>query len=538
MNTSGWIELRLLVPRWRTFSRTQASGELASHRKVGRRGDADVSATADRIARWRESPGLLTAAEVVEAALSDAREDAAVGAARAILRDHLTAAPMLRNQAVALLRRAGFEDEAAEYEIPLGPGSAREWRASLRVYPHDAIGWTELAFHQVIRGHPDAALRSMSVALGLAPHNRHVVRSAARLFLHRNERDRAHDLVLRNPASRSDPWLVAAEIALAGAADRSPRFLKIGEGFMGAGDHSTFDLSELAGAIGTVHVLDGHRKGARKMFVRSMEDPTANALAQGEWASGKIGGELVSDERIERVPEAFEAMAFHRYREFRFAEIPDICEDWARVECFSVRPYEFGSAAAAHALDFRRAADLARKGLERRPNGSVLLNALAFSLGSMGDVEGAQAALKRLAPEKLDERGRHVRTANVGLCAFRAGQVVDGIAAYRVAIEGLARMKAPAESAAARAYLAREAALAGLPDAAKLLHDAEKALKPFKNSEAHLILRRLRGEDVDTQLADAKQAQEQAKKLARLRAATWTTPGLPGQEGVVHRLKL
>ena len=538
MNTFGWIELRLLVPRWRSFSRTQASGELASFRKLRASDQAGLSSTTEKVARWRDSPGLLTAAEAVEAALGGAREDAAVDAARAILRDHVTAAPMVRNQAAALLRRAGLAAEAMAHALPHGPDSATEWRASLRLYPHDAIGWTELAFHQVVRGHSDAALRSMSVALGLAPHNRHVIRSAARLFLHRQERDRAHDLVLRNPASRTDPWLVAAEIALAGAADRSPRFLKLGEGFMGAGDHSTFDLSELAGAIGTVHVQDGYRKGARRMFVRSMEDPTASALAQGEWASRKIGDELVPYERLDSVPEAFEALALHRYREFRFAEVPDLCEDWARTDCFSVRPFEFGSAAAAHALDFARAADLARKGLALRPNGTVLANCLAFALGSMGDVQGATEALRRLVPDRLAARQRNVRAANVGLCAFRMGQVEEGIAAYRTAIEGLAKLKAPAESASARAYLAREAALAGHPDAPKFLHEAEQALKPYKHAEVHLVLRRLRGENVEAQLADAKQEQERARKLERLRAVTWTTPGLPGQEGVVHRLKL
>ncbi|MBA3904854.1 MAG: hypothetical protein C0522_14465 [Rhodocyclaceae bacterium] len=156
----------------------------------------------------------------------------------------------------------------------------------------------------------------------------------------------------------------------------------------------------------------------------------------------------------------------------------------------------------------------------------------------MGDVEGAVKALNKLNPQKLNDRLRNVMAANIGLCAFRSGKVQEGLAAYRRAIEGFMKMHAPAESASARAYLAREAAMAGLPEAGKLLVEAEDALRPFKTAEAQLIIRRLRGEDVDAQLANARQAQEQAKKLARLRAITWTTPGLPGKEGVVGRLLL
>lgn len=114
MNTSGWIELRLLVPRWRSFSRTQASGELGSYRKVRPAAEVGRSYTAERVSRWRKSPSLLTAAEAVEAALGEAHEDAAVDAARQILRAHPTAAPMVRNQAAALLRRAGLAEEGGD----------------------------------------------------------------------------------------------------------------------------------------------------------------------------------------------------------------------------------------------------------------------------------------------------------------------------------------------------------------------------------------------------------------------------------------
>jgi tetratricopeptide (TPR) repeat protein len=537
MNTYGWTERRLLVPRWRSFARTLAAGELNSSRSRAASTKKTDFQTDVRLARWIDRPNLVTAAEVVEAALGEAREGDAVEAARQVLRDHPTAMPMVRNQAATLLRRAGQVEEVKGFAGSIEPADAAGWRASLRLYPYDAIGWIELAFHQVVNGHSGAAARSIAVALALAPHNRHVLRSAARFYLHRDEHERAHDMIVRSPISRRDPWLLSAEIALARAAERSSRLIKVGETVLKEGDFSALDLSELAGAIGTEYLIEG-RRGLRKMFLRSLEDPTASALAQGEWASREMGDDLVPNERIERVPEAFEALAFHRYREFRFAEIPDICDEWAKIDRFSVRPFEFGSTAAAHALDFERAAAMAKAGLKLRPMGAGLLNSLAFALGSLGDIEGAMAALHGLAPDKLSDLFRFVRAANVGLCAFRLGHTDDGIGEYRKAIEGLNKINAHVESASARAYLAREAAIAGLSDAPKFLHEAEEALRPFKTAAAHLVLRRLRGENVDAQLADAREAQDQARRLARLRSLTWTVPGLPGDEGLIHRLHL
>ena len=525
---------RLLVPRWRSFATTTAARELSAPQPKKEKSDNTASQTALRVARWKANPNLVTAVQVVEAALGEARYPEAVDAARHILDRYPTAMPMVQRQAAALLSHAGVPDVryADGYD---SRKDARSCRASLKLYPNDAIGWTELALHQVVNGHSDAAAKSVSIALAIAPHNRHILRSAARLYLHRAEHDRAHDLIVRNPASRSDPWLLSAEIALARAADRSPRFMKFGENLLKAGDFSPLDLSELAGAIGTEYLLEG-RRGLRKLFATSLVDPTASSLAQGEWASREIGTDLVPDEFIQRVPEAFEAMAFHRYRESRFGEVPDICEDWAKADRFSVRPYEFGSIAAAHAQDFDRAVAMAQAGLKIRPDGTRLLHALAFALASADRVDEALKAIIHLSPDKIDARNRCVRLANIGLCAFRLGRFDDGIAKYREAIERLASLGAHTESASARAYLAREASYAGLPDATKFLQEAEDQLRPFKNAEAHLVLRRLRGEDVDAMLVDKLKKAEEAKKLAVLRSVRWTTPGLPGGPDIIHRL--
>src|SRR5271170_3663699 len=56
--------------------------------------------------------------------------------------------------------------------------------------------------------------------------NRHVLRSAARLFFQVRDFERAHDLIRRNESTLGDPWLMAAEVALSGFAERRSTFMK------------------------------------------------------------------------------------------------------------------------------------------------------------------------------------------------------------------------------------------------------------------------------------------------------------------------
>ena len=53
------------------------------------------------------------------------------------------------------------------------------------------------------------------VALQLAPTNRHVLRSASRLFLHLDDSERAYDIIAQSDATVDDPWLIAAELSFA-----------------------------------------------------------------------------------------------------------------------------------------------------------------------------------------------------------------------------------------------------------------------------------------------------------------------------------
>lgn len=486
MIPSGWQSKRRLVPRWRSLKATLASRELASpppgeKRLIG--SPPDGSDLLSRLERWQLAPSLVSAAELVEAAIVDGREERAVAAARRLINVDKTAAPLIRAQAASLLIRTGHREDVPPDLITrdaAGP-SARFWT---RLHPRDPLAWVELALHQTIHNHEAAAERSMAIALGLAPSNRHVIRSAARLFLHMGDPERAHDLVVRNGATSRDPWLIAAEIAFAELAERRPKFMKPGLRMLEAQGLAPRQLTELAGSIATEEMVHGNRRKARKSFAQSMIDPTGSALAQGEWASPLMGEDFVSYQKLQSTPEASEAYAFHLFRNLQFDAISDACLGWATADPFSIRPFEFGAASASVIQDYEHAKQLALRGLELRPRAPTLLNAAAFALASSGKADEALTILNEMAPAR-DEYIKNLTLANRGLIAFRLGDTPGGKQFYQAAIDGFAKQKRPDLSAKARVYLAREAVLAESEDASELVEQARKATDPVKDSILH-----------------------------------------------------
>lgn len=498
MIPQAWHSGRRLIPRWRSVVATIDSQELAS--PIGRKTPKTTAVGAQdffaRLERWRISPELVTAAELVEAAIVAGRETEAVAAARRLVTVDKTAAPLIREQAAALLARNGHAQDVPDDVKVRRPASSHA-RHFTRLHPHDPIAWVELALHQTIGGHMEAAQKSIFVALTLAPDNRHVLRSAARFFLHADDPERAHDLIAKSAATRDDPWLIAAEVAFAEVAERRPRFIKSGVRMLDVADLPARQLTELAGSIATEELIHGNRRKARKDFSKSMIDPTGSALAQGEWATPELGADVVPVARLKSAPEASEAIAFHLYRVGQYKKVAEVCEAWADADQFSIRPFEFGSATAGFIEQYDKAVELALRGLQLRPKAPSLLNAAAFALASSGRLSEASEILARL--QIVDDRRWHYTAeANRGLLAFRSGNSDLALRHYREAIEGFSKEGLGETSARAKLYLAREAVLAGHPNADNFVNDAREALKPYKTPD--LLLTQKRVEFLDAKM--------------------------------------
>jgi tetratricopeptide (TPR) repeat protein len=428
---------------------------------------------------------LLTAAELIETALVVSEEPEAVDAARLILNGATPAVPMVKDLAAEVLRRTGHLDEIKDRLAANSYGKLTRWRHRTKLYPRDPVAWVEVALAQTNLGKIKKAKRAIQVAMQLAPNNRYVLRSAARFFLHAREADRAYSIIAKNAATPRDPWLIATELALAEAIDRDPKFYAHGRRLL---DDQLLprQTTELAGSMATKELIEGNRKKARRLFVSSMTDPNANALAQAEWASPNFGIELVSSTLLRTVDEADEARAFHLYREGHFAEVFVECEAWSQSEPYSIRPKELAATTANILSDFPKALEQIESAKQTGRTSFSLETSKAYALACIGKTAESEQVLDKL-PSSTPQWFLNIAAANRGLIAFRRGQVEAGKSRYQEAIEGFGKLNNPAMALLAKAYFARECAYAGDPKALTLIEEIRPAVKASTSNALKLV---------------------------------------------------
>src|SRR6266446_5587757 len=139
MISSPATQRRLMVPRWRSLRLTNQSRELSSPGKV-----AADKATRDlpfdltkRLERWRHSRDLISAAELIEAALVNGEESEAAAAARGLLHSEERATPSVEQQAVSLLYKLGLDKDIPDRLKTNSSFHSHKWRQRTNIYPHD-----------------------------------------------------------------------------------------------------------------------------------------------------------------------------------------------------------------------------------------------------------------------------------------------------------------------------------------------------------------------------------------------------------------
>ncbi len=477
---------RSVIPRWRPIARVLASGELSMPRRLLTTNATYSPEFVERLEAWRLNKNVITGAELVEIAIVEGVDAEGESAARTLISEESTATPLVKNQAALLLKRLGKADDV----VALGAVKIGPVRRHLRQFPEDALSWVDLALGFVTIGRKEAAQRAMAVALQLSPHNRHVLRSAARMYLHYDDPERAHDILRNNAATKHDPWLVAGEIALSKRANRKPFFFKAANAILESDDFQPLHLSELASAVGTVHLLDGNRK-ARKLFRKSLLDPTGNALAQAEWANPHLGGEMVSSQLIERVQDSGEARAFHAYWQGDFQKVIETCAAWVEEEPFSSRPHIVGSLAAITSGNLELALRFSKEGLAVDPDSVILQNHLAYALIDGGQYEEAAQVLLQTSAKSPDKYSVAFLLATAGMLDIRLGKLESGIEKYKSAMLHFRRLENYSAEASAAAFLAYEVARANSEKADEYIAQAEKLSKDLRYApEAKVLLTR------------------------------------------------
>jgi hypothetical protein len=487
-------ENRRLVPQWRQFKAAVQTGELAM---PARPKDAIMYRALEpdlvkRLEAFRERPTLISAADVVESAVVLGHDSEGVQAARVLLRDG-EAAPLVKIQAARLMRRTGNDEEFEGNNHPVPLSKEIVWRERLRLNPADAIAWVELAFVQFCRGHAHHAKRSMTIALHFAPSNRHVLRSAARLFFQIREFGRAYDLVRKSESIRSDPWLMAAEIALSGFAGKRPTFMKHGQSLLESENFAPAQTTELSGALGTQLLFDGTGRHGRKFMRQSQVAPTVNALAQAEWVSVNMGTDiLVSQPGMVTTRKAWEAMAMHAFSvEGDLKKSFDSAIRWIADEPYNASAYASAAVAANVMEEFDEALKISRRGLALVHRSEALFNTIAFALACTGDLHSAEVVGSKIPNVEGDVQSL-VSSANRGLIALRRGQIERGKALYNEAISGFRRGGHKEMEASANLYFASELVRSGeLQEVSSRLETAIAINKNIKRKYIEIIAARV-----------------------------------------------
>lgn len=501
MDTDIEEKQRNIIPRWRDFKTTLALGELSSSLRCDSKDAAIEGSLYEQVVDWQHNKSLAFATDLVGSGLVLGRREGVEEAADFILSEG--------SQATNLQRRIArwAQDPHFSIHLPISEQiisdssgeiilhsreQVRKYRAELRNALRDPIRIVELSREYAILGSREKAIRAMEIALALAPANRYVLRSAARLFVHTGEIDKAHYVLKRAPSLRSDPWLLAAEIAVSSMKDKSSSHVRVGMRQIDDANYNAFDVSELASAVATLEMKNANNKLARKLFKKALRRPTENSIAQAEWASRSM--QYLTVEVLEYdAPRKYEALAWSNFRQGGFDKALYEGKNWIRDQPFAVSPILFTGMVATLMEEFEVGENIFRFGLAANPENAGLRNNLAFALASNNEPELAESELERINRTSLTVQERIVITATEGLIRFRKGFQDQGRELYRRAIDLAQENKEPSNALRALVFLAREEIYAQTELATATLENAEREAKNFlPTQELNVMFDRLR----------------------------------------------
>lgn len=460
---------RQVVPRWHPPDLATASGERDGQRKEKPKAAVPlkwVTLLQEQVDRG-DAHALVELNEV-EFILGRTPESKGSGGQMGKVRAAWTQAANLRLVPAPPTRVDGVIDIADDARARI-----RAIRESLRSKPDQALLWSELSRNHLILGSDQAADKAMQCAIQLASRSTYLRRSAARLYLHLRQPDRALALVRHSPGIQQDPRMLAAEVALSDSGGGKSNWGRTARDALSNGKYRPEVLSELAAALATVEMSHGKHKNARRLFSESMVSPTENSLAQAQWASERDSRIVIPPEAWQ-TPFSYEAQAMAARLKRDWDSVLDASERWLADEPYSMRPAGMGSFASFSVEQYRRSERLASAGLESNPDSRLLLNNRCVSRAYLGDLEGAFADLKSaLRVRKAEDP---VLIATLGLVAYRSGRPDLGSRCYSSAITGFAEAKNKLSLALAALYWIREEIVLGSADAGIQLEFIRKNL--------------------------------------------------------------
>lgn len=445
------VEERIIVPNWRSFSKTISRGELdVKTKKDNPQEQFDISFYQES---WINNRKVSYAGDYISASFVMQTFSDQTNKACEFIIEHASECPdSLINLAEKILSRNIVSakevdsvnqhiDTILDRDIKSSTYSRiRLLKSQIIRNQNNPILYVELSRHYSIVGQLDKSIKAMNVAVHLAPFNRFVLRCAVRLFYNVGNYDLAHAILLRSNSFKYDPWLLASEIAISQAKNRNSRFTKRSRELVESRSFSDFDLSELASSLGTQEAYNGNRKKSKQLLKKAIVDPNDNSLTQVEWASKEFS--LFNLDLTEYDDEKlnFELQTWNYYYEQNWGKAAENSIRWFDEMPNSKEPIILGAKISSGGLDnLDLAIKISKLGLQAFPEDSQLLNNLAYYYATNDQIKESEKILTTAQQQvgysiDVDEHSVCL-TATEGLLSFRKGDVETGRKKYAKAMK-------------------------------------------------------------------------------------------------------
>ncbi|MBU1702310.1 MAG: hypothetical protein KJ970_09695 [Candidatus Eisenbacteria bacterium] len=479
---------RQILPRWYPFGIASQLGDLEP---VAERETPKISspmAFAVKAEEWRQKRTLAHALDVVGTALvsgafhdHDGREAAGFVSASA------ESEHSLGRQIAESYLRGGRTPTPSQVDLPFEELANRATIAHLRAltrrFPRSPIVWADLAYRYALAGEKSKSVRSMDIAVFLAPDNRFILRSAARCFLHLDQADKSLYYLRRSPLSRRDPWLISPEVAISESLGRSSRLIRAGRTIIGDANLSPWAINELVATLSTLEARHGSARKAKKLIPQALQDPNENTVAQIEWLGVALRQEVARPSQI--VVATYEADARRSLRAGEFEQALGYAKGWCRFQPFASRPVILASYIAAVCLqDDEEALAILERAEATAPDSFLIKNNHAFSLASLNRVADAAKVQQSIDQASLRARERSTFAATRGLIEFRKGDLQEGRRLYAKAISDLKNVGDYRGATIATLFLAREELRVSSPVGEAVLSSAREMALSYEVKEA------------------------------------------------------
>lgn len=487
---------RQVIPNFRSLGKTIQLGELNSSLIATDAFQKDDLSS--YIQDFFENKTIGNAGDLISAAVVNniLESPVVIEAARFILSNKTASSNLQINIAEKILnlrvkkntpRIDTIEDFIELGSLPLIYDRIRRLKIDIRQFGRNPFLYSELSRIYSIIGQKEASIRNIVIARSLAPNNRYILRSYARVMSHFGDIDSAHEILRRNNATKTDPWLLASEIAFASLRNKTSNFIKIGNEFISSKNHNNFSISELASSISTVELVNGSRKKSKSLLQSALLAPNDNSLAQIEWINNRENFFDIDIKKIE-VENKFEALTLDSYASMEWNATIKNAEKWFIDMPFAKRPIMYGHHAASVFLeDQETAIKFCKAGLISNPNDPQILNNIAFSFAMNNQPVLAFEHLNKIEFSNVNEINTRICIlATTGLAYYRIGLLDTGREFYLKAIQEAKNNNQKYYAAAALLNITREEIILK-SEMAKNLYDQAMKIETGDNMDLSFL---------------------------------------------------